>query len=77
MTPIEKSDSTPIEKNDLVGLARDVDDNLPEGLVGKVVECDEDAFDVHFPLPGGKDVSAKLPREDINFLVGGMEQPEN
>ncbi|MGH7998613.1 MAG: hypothetical protein ACREPR_04065 [Brasilonema sp.] len=60
---------TPIEKNDLIGLARDVDHNLPEGLVGKVLECKEDGFDVQFPLPGGKDVFAKVPREDINFLV--------
>lgn len=70
MTPDDNNNSTPIEKDDLVGLARDVDDNLKEGLVGRVVECKEDGFDVQFPLPGDKDMSAKLPREDINFLVG-------
>lgn len=67
---------TPIEKNDLVGLARDVDHNLPEGLVGKVLECDNDGFDVQFPLPGGKNLYAKVPREDIKFLVG-VNQLEN
>ncbi|NMG22134.1 hypothetical protein [Brasilonema bromeliae] len=76
MTANENNNSTPIEKNDLVGLNRDVDENLTEGLVGRVVECNEDAFDVKFPLPGDKEVSAKLPREDIDFLVG-TKQLEN
>lgn len=76
MTPDEKNDSTPIEKNDLVGLNRDVDENLKEGLVGQVVECKEDTFNVKFPLPGDKDLSAELPREDIDFLVG-TKQLEN
>ena len=76
MTPNENNNSTPIEKDDLVGLNRDVDENLKEGLVGMVEECDQDGFDVKFPLPGGKDLSAKLPREDIDFLVG-TKQLEN
>ncbi|MBW4625186.1 MAG: hypothetical protein KME49_06695 [Brasilonema octagenarum HA4186-MV1] len=70
MTPNENNNSTPIEKDDLVGLNRDIDENLKEGLVGKVEECDQDGFEVKFPLPGDKDLSAKLPREDIDFLVG-------
>ncbi|MEI2581325.1 hypothetical protein [Scytonema sp. PRP1] len=59
---------TTIEKSDLVGLTRNVNHDLPEGLVGMVLQCDKDDFDVRFPLPG-KDLYAKVPREDIKFLV--------
>ncbi|ARV57502.1 hypothetical protein BZZ01_01625 [Nostocales cyanobacterium HT-58-2] len=66
---------TSIEKSDLVGLTRNVNHDLPKGLVGMVLECDKDIFDVQFPFPG-KSLYAKVPREDIKFLVG-MKQLAN
>jgi hypothetical protein len=66
---MEVGTMTTIEKSDLVGLTRKVNHDLPEGLVGMVLQCDKYDFDVRFPLPG-KDLYAKVPREDIKFLVG-------
>jgi hypothetical protein len=59
---------TPIEKNDLVELQRNVNPDLSEGLVGMVVECNPDNLDVQFPVPG-KDLQAQVSREDVKFLV--------
>lgn len=65
---------TPIEKNDLVELKRDVSDELSEGLVGMVVQSDSEEVEVEFPLPGNK-VNAQLPQEDVKFLVA-VDPPE-
>lgn len=62
---------TNIEKNDLVCLTRDLNPNMPEGLVGRVLQCHEDGFHVQFPLPG-KSFSAQLPQKDVKFLVGNL-----
>ncbi|MUG99137.1 hypothetical protein F7734_45345 [Scytonema sp. UIC 10036] len=66
---------TPIEKNDLVELKRDVSHELSEGLVGMVLQSDSDGVKVAFPLPGNN-VYAQLPREDVKFLVA-VNPPED
>lgn len=61
---------TTIQTNDLVGLTRDLDSNLPEGLVGRVLQCHGDYFDVRFPLQGSDPVHARVASEDVKLLVG-------
>lgn len=61
---------TVIQKNDVVGLTRDVDENLTEGLVGKVLQCNEDSFDVEFPLQGADNIQARVASEDVKLIVG-------
>jgi hypothetical protein len=58
-----------IEKNDLVGLTRDLNRDLPEGTVGMVTERKENSFEVNFPLPG-RTVSAEVAPEDVSFITG-------
>ncbi|GAA6615103.1 hypothetical protein [Scytonema sp. NUACC26] len=65
---------TPVEKNDLVELKRDVNQELSEGLVGIVLQSDSDEVEVEFPLPGNS-VHAQLPQEDVKFLVA-VDPPE-
>lgn len=59
-----------IQKNDIVGLTRDLDDNLTEGLVGRVLNCNDDSFDVEFPLQGSDNIRAKVPQADVKLIVG-------
>lgn len=60
---------TNIEKNDVVGLTRDVDTNLPEGLVGVVTERHEDGLDVKFPVQGSETQHARVAPEDVKFIA--------
>ncbi|MCC5637518.1 hypothetical protein LC593_17045 [Nostoc sp. CHAB 5844] len=60
---------TNIQEKDIVRLTRNVNHELQQGLVGIVVQCHQDNFDVHVPLQG-KNLYAQLPRQDIEFLIG-------
>lgn len=60
---------TNIEKNDVVGLTRDLDSNLPEGLVGVVTERHEDGLDVKFPVQGSETQHARVAPEDVKFIA--------
>lgn len=59
-----------IQQNDVVGLTRDLNNNLTEGLVGKVLQCHEDSYDVEFPLQGTDNIHARVNAEDIKLIVG-------
>jgi hypothetical protein len=61
--------TTTIAKNDLVGLARDLNPELRKGLVGQVLQCYEDSFDVQFPAPSKK-LYAQVAKQDLMFLAG-------
>lgn len=58
-----------IQKNDVVGLTRDVDSNLPEGLVGVVTARHEDGLEVKFPIQGSETQHARVSPEDVKFIV--------
>lgn len=61
---------TLIQKNDIVGLTRSLDDNLTEGLVGRVLNCTDDSFDVEFPLQGSDNIRARVAQTDVKLIVG-------
>lgn len=61
-----------IQKNDLVGLTRDLGDHLSEGLVGMVTQCYENCFDVKFPIQGSEALHARVFPEDIKLLLGDL-----
>jgi hypothetical protein len=60
-----------IEKNDLVGLTRDIDAKLTEGLVGRVVESNEDALEVRFPTQK-ETLQAQVALEDVKVIIGNL-----
>jgi hypothetical protein len=66
---------TNIEQNDLVGLTRDINYEMPKGLVGKVLESHEDGVRVEFPLPG-KSLHAEIPKEDLKMIIGNLQVNE-
>jgi hypothetical protein len=72
---MEVANMTPIEKDDLVELKRDVDENLSKGLVGMVLENHSDNVEVEFPLPGNS-LHAQLPQEDVKFIAN-VKTPEH
>jgi hypothetical protein len=59
---------TNIQEKDIVKLTRNINDELKEGLVGIVVQCHQDKFDVHFPIPGN-DLNAQVSGKDIQFVI--------
>lgn len=61
---------TLIQKNDVVGLTRNLDTNLTEGLVGMVLERHDDSFEVEFPLQGSDNIRARVPQQDVKLIVG-------
>jgi hypothetical protein len=62
-----------IQKNDVVGLTRSLDNELPEGLVGMVTQCHGDCFDVKFPIQGRETLHARVAPEDVKFLLGDLQ----
>jgi hypothetical protein len=58
-----------IQEKDIVRLTRNVNHELHQGLVGIVLQCHQNSFDVHFPLQG-KNLYAQLPVQDVEFLMG-------
>ncbi|MBD2448954.1 hypothetical protein H6G76_17695 [Nostoc sp. FACHB-152] len=58
-----------IQEKDIVRLTRNVNHELQQGLVGIVLQCHQNYFDVQFPLQG-KSLYAQLPVQDVEFLMG-------
>ena len=67
---------TEIQKNDIVGLTRDINPDLSEGLLGIVTECDEDKLDVKFPVQGTESHHAQVASEDVKLVMGQEELAE-
>lgn len=62
---------TPIERNDIVSLTRSLSDDLPEGMIGRVLYCHDRGFEVQFPTPG-ETRYANVSSRDLKFLIGGL-----
>lgn len=57
-----------IQQKDIVRLTRNVNHELQQGLLGIVLQCHQNIFEVHFPFQG-KNLYAQLPLQDIEFLM--------
>jgi hypothetical protein len=62
---------TPIERNDIVGLTRHLSDDLPAGMIGRVLYCHDQGFEVQFPTQG-ETRYAHVSGHDLKFLIGGL-----
>ena len=66
----------PIARHDIVGLTRSLSDTLPEGMIGRVLYCHAQGFEVQFPTPATNHY-AHVSGEDLKFLVGGLASEGN
>lgn len=62
---------TPIARHDIVSLTRSLSDTLPEGMIGRVLYCHAQGFEVQFPTATVNHY-AHVSGEDLKFLVGGL-----
>lgn len=62
---------TPIEWNDIVGLTRSLNEDLPEGMIGRVLYCHDQGFEVQFPTQG-ETRYANVSGSDLKFIIGGL-----
>ncbi|MBW4691225.1 MAG: hypothetical protein KME27_05600 [Lyngbya sp. HA4199-MV5] len=62
---------TPIERNDIVGLTRSLSDELPEGMIGRVLYCHDQGFEVQFPTQS-ETRYANVSGHDLKFILGGL-----
>ena len=62
---------TPIERHDIVGLTRSLSETLSEGMIGHVLYCHAQGFEVQFPTPG-ENRYAHVSGDDLKFLIGGL-----
>ncbi|PSB35243.1 hypothetical protein [Stenomitos frigidus] len=63
---------TPIERHDIVGLTRTLSETLQEGMIGRVLYCHSQGFEVQFPTPS-ETRYANVSGADLKFLIGGIE----
>lgn len=62
---------TPIERHDIVSLTRSLSETLPEGMIGRVLYCHPQGFEVQFPTLS-ETYYANVRGDDLKFVLGGL-----